>query len=480
MAELWTEKYFPKSLSDFVGNSEIVRELENWSRDWNKNSGGKPLLIWGQTGTGKTALAHLIASINDWQLFELNASDFRTKDVIEKIAGAAIHNASFFGKKRLVLLDEIDGLQGTADKGGTTAVVSVLKEAKNPVILTANNIYADQKLAPIRGICKAIEFKKINYLSIAKFLEKICNAEGIDYDRESIKLLAKNSAGDMRSAILDLQALSMHDKKITLDDVNSLGYRERQEKIFGILGKIFKAKTVEEAYRARSSSEVEHEMLFRWIEENIPRAYPELNDTASAFERLSKADVFNGRIRKRQHFGFLKYSSELMTSGVALSRKNDYHEWVQYQFPKIISFLGKTKATRGMRKQIALRIGKETHSSSMEVISQDLPFLQAVIEKQESAIMLSAQFDFSEEEIAFLLESSPSTKKVQEIFEKAQELRKKAIFESRKPLSAVSEKTISHNFSKKENKNPNAENESKNNSAPVDIEAHKQTKIFGF
>ncbi len=479
MKELWTEKFFPKTLQEFLGNSELVKEVDNWARDWGKRQNGKPLLLWGQTGTGKTALAHLIARINDWQLFELNASDFRTKDIIERIAGAAIQNASFSGKPRLVLLDEIDGLQGTADKGGAAAVASVLKETKNPVILTANDIYAGQKLSAIRGICKVLEFKKINYLSIAKFLERICEAEGIDYDQESLKLLAKNCAGDLRSAILDLQTLSMHSKKINLEDVNSLGFRERQEKIFNVLYKIFRAKTVDEARNARNSSEIDHEMLFRWIEENIPRAYPECGDTAAAFERFSKADIFNGRIRRRQHYGFLRYSLELMTSAVALSRKNDYHDWVQYQFPKLVSFLGKTKTVRAMKKQIALKISEEIHSSAREIIATDWPFFQMVFSNKEHAAEFAARFDFSEEEIAFLLQSSPSTKKVQEIFSKAQELKQKQLSEKRKPLSAMQENSLSRHLEYDEELTAQAAEQAAAKK-PVDEEAHKQTKIFGF
>lgn len=472
-AELWTEKYFPHSMQEFIGNSEITKELENWAIDWNKNKAGKPLLLWGQTGVGKTALAHLIAQLNDWQIFELNASDFRTKDIIEKVAGAAIQNASFFGKPRLVLLDEIDGLQGNADKGGVAAIVSVLKEAKNPVILTANDIYADQKLAAVRGICKTLEFKKINYLSIAKFLESICEKEGIDYDQESIKALAKNSAGDMRSALLDLQTLALHDKKITLEDINSLGYRERQEKIFGILGKIFKAKTVAETTSARASSELDSEMLLRWIEENIPRAYHEGIDNAAAFERLSRADIFNGRIRRHQHYGFLRYSSELMTAGVALSRQNDYHEWTMYQFPKLISYLGKTKATRSMRKQIASKIGEQTHSSSKAVISEDWQFLQMIFENQQMAIPLAARFELDEDEISFLMDSSPSTKKVQEVLAKSQELRQSWRLQNRKPLSALAGYELPASV-------PEAEEKKSEDQKPVVQEEKKQTKLFAF
>ena len=171
MHELWTDKYFPKSLSEFIGNSEIVKALDSWANEWNSGKQGKPLLLYGQTGSGKTALAHLIARINGWQVFELNASDFRTKEIIERLAGAAALNASFTGKPRLVLLDEIDGLQ-SSDKGGAAAIVNVLKQSQNPVVLTANEIYSEKKLALIGAVCTVIEFQKFDYLSIDSYVKK--------------------------------------------------------------------------------------------------------------------------------------------------------------------------------------------------------------------------------------------------------------------------------------------------------------------
>src|SRR3989344_6603938 len=146
--ELWTETFSPKSTEEFIGNSEIVASAMQWADAWGKGKTQKPLLLWGQSGAGKTCLAMLLAKLNGWDLFELNASDFRSKEIIERLAGAAAMNASFSGNKRLVLFDEVDGLQAQ-DRGGAGAITQLLKESQNPVILTANDIYGDQKLAPI-------------------------------------------------------------------------------------------------------------------------------------------------------------------------------------------------------------------------------------------------------------------------------------------------------------------------------------------
>ena len=182
-ADLFTDRYSPQALEEFIGNVEIVEKALLWAKHWESGKKQKPLFFFGAPGVGKTALAYLIAREMKWSLFEMNASDIRDRDSIEKIAGAATANSSLFGTKRLILLDEIDGLQ-SQDRGGAGAMLSVLKEANNPVILCANDAY-DKKLSSLRSFCELAEFKKINYLSIAKRLREIATKEGIEFDDEA-------------------------------------------------------------------------------------------------------------------------------------------------------------------------------------------------------------------------------------------------------------------------------------------------------
>ena len=62
-----------------------------------KENRKKPLFFYGSCGTGKTALAILTSKMMGWQFFELNASDFRTKETINKYAGTASTTSSFLG-----------------------------------------------------------------------------------------------------------------------------------------------------------------------------------------------------------------------------------------------------------------------------------------------------------------------------------------------------------------------------------------------
>ncbi|MBI5884609.1 replication factor C large subunit [archaeon] len=443
---LWTEKHFPKALDDFVGNAEIVDRTVDWAESWNKGLKRKPLLFHGPSGSGKTCLALLACRHYGWDLFELNASDLRDKDAIERLCGSAALNSTFSGKPRLILLDEIDGLQ-SRDRGGHAAIMKILKESQNPVILTANDLYADQKIAGIRFLCDCLQFKKINYLSIAKFLRAVAEQEGVKEENDALKMLARNSAGDLRSALLDLQCLALDDRKITDKEVNSLYIREKQENIFNVLRLLFKSRDFQSARQATANSEVDSDMLVKWVEENIPAEFNS-HDLPKAFEWLSRADLFDGRIYRRQHWGFKKYSKDLATAGVALSKSGHGNSFVRYSFPKILQFLKASKALRGLKKQVASKIGKKMHSSAREVIREDLPFFSLLMKDNEKASRLSALFDFNEDDLSFLLDAKKDSKKVIEILAKASEIKQAGITAKRKFSQPLSEEALE--FAEKE------------------------------
>src|SRR3989344_3800692 len=464
MAKLWTTEFFPKNSQEFVGNSDIVEKAMEWGKIWNSGQKEPPLLLWGQIGSGKTCLAYLIASAFKWDVVELSSSDIRSKDAIERVVGPALQNASFFGSKRMILIDEVDALTGS-DRGGAAAITSIIKDSKNPVVLTATDIFSDKKISGLRFVCKTFEFKKINYLSMAKRLGQILEGLNVEFDIDAVKELAKNSSGDMRSALLDMQTLALGGK-IDLVAVKSISTRERQQKVFSVMKEIFKGTDFSTIREARNKIDLDSDMLIRWVEENIPRQYSVPGDVALAFDRISRSDIFNVRIYNKQHWGFLRYSTELAAEGVALSQQKPSHDFVMNQFPGLLSMLSKTSGLRALKKSLGRKIGKPTPSSSRKVISADLPFLKEVFKEKEKAVALSAAFELDEKEIALLLDASPDTKKVKSIFDEAQ-----SVIEERSRPKAVSAPIESNEEG--ELKDVEAEDSEKENDGKI-----KQTRLF--
>ncbi len=381
MYTAWTTKHKPHSLTEVVGNNEAIQKLTDWVKSWNRGIPKKrAIFLYGPPGVGKTVCVEALAHDLGMELVEKNASDYRTADMVKHFAGLASQYGTLFGHKRMILLDELDGITGTADKGGVRAVIEVVKEAQCPVVLIANDVY-NPRFATLRGYCLLIEFKKPTVIQVVKRLKEICSREEITAEEEALKFVAQRSGRDVRSAINDLQALAQGKKRLTYEDVSWLAERNRKEVIFNVLRTIFYSRDCTEAKRALDTADVDRDMLFQWIYENVPHQLTDPQDLAKAMDSLSLADLYRGRIRSTQNWSLLRYVLDFMTAGVAMAReRTKLSGWVPFRFPERIRWLSRTRSERDMRSRIGMKIRKKCHVSSVVAVKEFLPYLRIVFE----------------------------------------------------------------------------------------------------
>ena len=369
---MWVIKYKPKSLKEFVNQNEALRKFLNFIRKWKK---GKALLFYGPPGTGKTCLIEAYANEKNLEFIELNASDWRSKTQIEKILSETINTKPLFKKGKIIFIDEIDGLAGREDVGGVGAIIKLIKESRFPIILTANDPWKS-KLKILRNYCELVEFKKISVFDIEKRLMFIARKENIKVDKIVLRELARRSEGDLRAAITDLEIVSRGKNEIRLKDLEVLGFREKEKIIFDVLKNIFKTSSARSASLALMNVDKDPAEIFWWIEENILNEYEKAEEIAKAYEALSKADLFRTRITREQNWKFLKYMIEIMTAGVALSKKEMYRKFTRYKYPSKLIVLGRTKFERREEKEKVLELSKELHCSTRKIRKEFLPFLK--------------------------------------------------------------------------------------------------------
>ena len=420
---LWSEKHKPKKLEDIIGHTQAAQRLSEWAKAWQKGTRQKAIVLSGGTGIGKTAIAHALANEFDFELFEMNASDVRDSKTIDKIAGLAAVSRTFSGKMRLILFDEIDGLTGTEDRGGASAVGRIVKEPQCPVILTANDIW-DIKLRGIVFACDRIDLKKVNYLSIANFLDKIAKKEKVRVDKGILKKMAENCNGDIRSAINDLQQIAEGREEVSEKDAELLMKRDREENMFEITRVILKTMDFHTSRDILNSTNEDPDFVLKWIDENLPKEYKEPEDLYRAYQCLSKADIYMGRISNRQHWGFLRYANDLMSAGVSVSKDAKYPGFTMYGFPSVIKYLSKSKPEREMRKTIAGKIAKTVHVSTRTAIQDYLPMYLELMKDKELAPRITAQYELTEEELDFL-----KAKRPKEILKEAEKIKEDYIKE---------------------------------------------------
>jgi len=422
---LWTEKYRPKRLDDLIGNPQAKEVIRSWALLWQSGKPQKPLLLVGPPGVGKTASAYAIANEMRWEVVEMNASDTRSRSAVERVLGAASETSTFFGGRRLILIDEVDGIQGREDVGGVTAIVEIIKKAKQPVILTANDAYA-APVVRIKGLCRVVEFKRVNYRELASYLIRILEKEGIPYEKEAVLELARRENGDVRSALLDLQAIA-EKGPVTRETIAGIGYRDRETNIFEVLRTIFKAEHVMRPFRLTATLDMDPDMFKLWIAENVPREYEDPEEVAEAFHWISRADVFDGRIIRRQYWGFLSYSQELLVNGVIVAKKRRYRKFVGYKFPRWIRLLSQYKSKREQVKNIASKIAPVLHVSKKRFIQEYMPLLPLIFSRREWAAHIVAAAKLTAEDVAFIINKSPSSKEVEDIMEAAERVRREVL-----------------------------------------------------
>ena len=399
MAHSWVKKYEPGDPSEILGQPGL-QDLEKFINNF-KGQKKKALLLYGTPGCGKTSSVYTLANKYGLEVVEVNASEFRNSEQIKLKVGNALKQQSLFTKGKVILVDEVDGISGTKDRGGVGEVVTLIADASFPIILTANNPW-HSKFSSLRRKCTLVQFETLDYSIVFEVLKKICEQEGVSFDEKALKTLARKADGDLRAGINDLQTLSQAEKKLDMAMVEDSSDRIRKESMLKALVKVFKGSDVKVALEAFDHVDEDFDKWILWVTENLPLEYKGA-DLAEAYEWVSKADVFRGRIRRWQYWRFLVYVKQLLTAGVCVSKKEKQKGFVQYQQTQRLLAIWKANMKYQKRKAIAEKIALETHVSAQRALQETLPYVQFIIRNnKEAGDQLVMALDLNNEEVAWL------------------------------------------------------------------------------
>ncbi len=322
----WTERFRPRTLSEVVGNEEAKGRLLEWLKSWEEGIPKKrAALLYGPPGVGKTSL--VVAAANDlgYDLLEVNASDYRTARRLKEILGrASTQQVTVTGRRRLILIDELEGLSGREDRGGVEAILELIRETRAPIVLVSTVYTAlreawEKKLRELTRLSLPIELKPIPVVEVVERLREIASRVGVEVEEEALEELAIRSEGDLRTAINDLEAVARGRKHITLQDLETLGLRDRQLYAEEALRRLFTAKTLQEARGIISSTQLNYDELIEWIYENLPYILDDPRELLEALDALARADIHRARAERFQAYRLLKYMFDELAGGIALS-----------------------------------------------------------------------------------------------------------------------------------------------------------------
>lgn len=207
---MWTEKYRPKKLADVVGDfkHKIAKYLEEPSKM-------QHLLFTSLTpGCGKTSVAKIIISQLGADALILNSSSDRKIETIrEKVSSFVKTKSSVEGMRRIVFLDEADGLTNPAMEALRNLMETYSSNAL--FILTCNNI---KKITDaIQSRCDIIKFTTPDKAEILKYLKMICESEHMEYTEEGLQQIININYPSIRNCVKVLQSLDTEEKGAFLE-----------------------------------------------------------------------------------------------------------------------------------------------------------------------------------------------------------------------------------------------------------------------
>lgn len=307
-SQLWTVKYAPSSMNQICGNKGQVEKIQAWLQAWPKNHRTKfqmpgkngsgtyrAIIIHGPPGIGKTTAAHLACKLEGFDVIESNASDTRSKKMVELGLNDVMNNRSLLGyfagdakevdvkKKKIVLImDEVDGMSA-GDRGGVGALAKLCKKTDVPMILICNDRKLP-KMKPFDFVTYDVPFRRPTVDQVRSRVATICHREGLKLSKEAMDALIEGSNKDIRQIVNMLSSAKLDQDVMDFDKTKSMSKQWEKHivlKPWDICHKLLGGGLFAPSSKATLNDKIElyfndHEFSYLMLQENYLSTRPML------------------------------------------------------------------------------------------------------------------------------------------------------------------------------------------------------------
>ncbi|TKX20513.1 replication factor C subunit 1 [Elsinoe australis] len=316
---LWTVKYAPTQLSQICGNQKTVEKLQKWLRGFPKalKTGFKlpgadgfgafrAVLIHGPPGIGKTTAAHLVAKMEGYDIVESNASDSRSKKLVETGLKGVLDTRSLLGyfagdgkdveaskRKLCLIMDEVDGMSA-GDRGGVGAMAAVCKKSNIPIIMICNDRKLP-KMKPFDFVTYDMPFRRPTTDQIRSRIMTILFREGMKMPKPVVDALIEGTGADIRQVVNMVSTAKLNDENMDFEDSKAMSKAWEKHiilKPWDIIGKILGGGMFSQSSKATLNDKIElyfndHEFSPIMLQENYLGTNP-IRAQGQRTEKLSK------------------------------------------------------------------------------------------------------------------------------------------------------------------------------------------------
>ncbi|KAK8165626.1 replication factor RFC1 C terminal domain-containing protein [Phyllosticta citrichinensis] len=337
---LWTVKYAPTQVTQICGNKGAVEKLQRWLRNFPKSqqkgfklpgpdgSGVfRAVMIHGPPGIGKTTAAHLIAKLEGYDIVETNASDTRSKKLVEQGLKGVLETTSLLGyfagdgkkvegsKKKLVLImDEVDGMSA-GDRGGVGALAAVCQKSQIPLILICNDRRLP-KMKPFDFKVFDLPFRRPTTDQIRSRVMTIAYRENLKMPSNVINALIEGTGADIRQVVNMISTAKLDEATIDYDRGKEMSKAWEKHiilKPWDIVQKILGGGMFAESSKSTLNDKTElyfndHELSYLMLQENYLGANP------------IRAQQYHGKEKNLKMLEFFDNAAESISDGDLVDR----------------------------------------------------------------------------------------------------------------------------------------------------------------
>ncbi|XP_076402455.1 replication factor C subunit 1 isoform X2 [Peromyscus maniculatus bairdii] len=409
---LWVDKYKPTSLKSIIGqqgDQSCANKLLRWLRNWHQSSPGekkhakfgklsskddgssfKAALLSGPPGVGKTTTASLVCQELGYSYVELNASDTRSKNSLKAVVAESLNNTSIKGfytsgttpsvsSKHALIMDEVDGMAGSEDRGGIQELIGLIKHTKIPIICMCN----DRNHPKIRSLvhyCFDLRFQRPRVEQIKSAMLSIAFKEGLKIPPPAMNEIILGANQDVRQVLHNMSMWCAQSKALTYDQAKADSQRAKKDiKLgpFDVARKVFAAGEETAHMSLMDKSDLffhDYSIAPLFVQENYLHVKPvaaggdmkkHLMLISRAADSICDGDLVDSQIRSKQNWSLLP-TQAIYASVLPGELMRGY----MTQFPSFPSWLGKYSSTGKhdrIVQDLALHMSLRTYSSKRTV-----------------------------------------------------------------------------------------------------------------
>ncbi|KAG7726831.1 hypothetical protein KL933_003114 [Ogataea haglerorum] len=393
--KLWTVKYAPTDIKQICGNKGNVELLQSWLEHWFDNAksgfkgpgihGYRAVMISGPPGIGKTTAAHLVAKSLGFDVIEKNASDVRSKKLLNEQLRSSLSNSSVVGyfnqlkthdpnnRRIVMIMDEVDGMS-SGDHGGGAQLSQFCRTTETPLILICN----DKSLPKMRTFdktCYDLTWRRPTGKEMKSRLMTIAHREGLKLDPNIIDQLVAATNNDIRQIINIMSTVARTQKTLNYENSEQISKTWQKEVIlkpFDIVGKLLSGASYGSHARYNLSEKINlyfNDMDFTplMIHENYRTTTP------------SKLNGFPANKRNLRHLELLEEASNSISESDLVNQliRGGEQQWSLAPFHAVLSsVLPGSKVAGGMHGRIMFTswLGQNSKKMKYDRILQDLQY----------------------------------------------------------------------------------------------------------